>query len=331
MEPLLLISFVVSFAVTYLLIPPWIRAAHRIGLVGRDMNKFAKPEVAEMGGIAVVSGFVAGVLYYIGLSTFYFNQDANLVYVLAVLATVLIITIIGMLDDLLGWKIGLKQWQKPLLTLVAALPMMVVNAGESSMVLPIVGNVDFGILYPLLVIPLGIAGAANGFNMLAGYNGLEAGMGVIILTALGITALLTGTPWVAIIAFAMVFALIAFLRYNWYPAKIFPGDSLTYSVGALIACVAILANAEKIAVILFLPYFLDFLLPLRKKMKVEAFGKPAEDGSLKMPYNKIYDTAHAVILLLRKLKGKAYEYEVTMLILIVEIMLAILTLGWFFA
>jgi UDP-N-acetylglucosamine--dolichyl-phosphate N-acetylglucosaminephosphotransferase len=127
----------------------------------------------------------------------------------------------------------------------------------------------------------------------------------------------------------MVLSLLAFLRYNWFPAKIFPGDSLTYSVGALIACVAILANAEKIAVILFIPYFLDFLLPLRKKMKVEAFGKPAKDGSIEVPYDKIYDTAHAIIVILKRVKGKAYEYEVTLLILVIEALIAILTLRWF--
>lgn len=329
MEAPILVSFILTFAVTYFLTSAWIRAAKHIGLVGRDMNKYSKPEVAEMGGIAVVSGFVAGVLYYIGLSTFYFHQDSNLIYILAALTTVLIITIIGMLDDLLGWKIGLKQWQKPLLTLVAALPMMVVNAGESSMVLPVLGRMDLGILYPLVIIPLGIAGAANGFNMLAGYNGLEAGMGVIILSAMGFIAWQSNAVWVAVIAGCMLFALLAFLRYNWFPAKVFPGDSLTYSVGALIACVAILGNMEKIALILFLPYFLDFLLPLRKRMRVEAFGKPASDGSLELPSDGIYDTTHAAILFLRRLKGTAYEYEVTSLILAVEATIAVLAVGWF--
>ncbi len=321
MEPLILVSFLISFGVTYALTPAWIRAARRIGLVGKDMNKYTRPDVAEMGGIAVVSGFVAGVLYYIGLSTFYFHQSANLIYILAALTTVLIITIIGMLDDLLGWKIGLKQWQKPLLTLLAALPMMVVNAGESSMVLPIVGNVDFGILYPLLIIPLGITGAANGFNMLAGYNGLEAGMGVIILGTLGFIAWQSNLGWVAIIAGCMVLALLAFLRYNWFPAKIFPGDSLTYSVGALIACVAILGNLEKIAVILFIPYFLEFVLKARSRFKAESFGKPAMDSTLSLPYNKIYGMEHLLIKLLSKV-SKPSEIRVVIVLYVLEILVA---------
>jgi UDP-N-acetylglucosamine--dolichyl-phosphate N-acetylglucosaminephosphotransferase len=106
--------------------------------------------------------------------------------------------------------------------------------------------------------------------MLAGYNGLEAGLGIIILSVMGFVAWQSGLGWVSMLAFCMVFALIAFLKYNWYPAKIFPGDTLTYSVGALIACVAILGNMERIAIILFVPYFITFILKARSRFKAES-------------------------------------------------------------
>ncbi len=321
MDPLLLLCPAVSFAVTYFLTPRWISAAHRIGLVGKDMNKFSKPEVAEMGGIAVVSGFVAGVLSYIGLSTFYFHQDKYLIYILAVLTTVLIIAIIGMLDDILGWKIGLKQWQKPLLTLVAALPMMVVNAGQSSMSLPVIGNVDFGILYPLVIIPIGIAGAANGFNMLAGYNGLEAGMGIVILSTMGYIAWKFNMGWVTIIAVCMVFALLAFLRYNWFPARVFPGDTLTYSVGALIACVAILGNMEKVAVVLYLPYFVEFILKARSKFKAESFGKP-DERDVFIVQSKVNSLPHLIINM-----GMRREPKVVLSIVGLEFVICMVVVG----
>jgi UDP-N-acetylglucosamine--dolichyl-phosphate N-acetylglucosaminephosphotransferase len=51
-----------------------------------------------------------------------------------------------MMDDMLGWKRGLRQWQKPIFTFFAALPIMVINAGQSTMNLPLIGSVDFGIL-----------------------------------------------------------------------------------------------------------------------------------------------------------------------------------------
>jgi len=326
MDYLLITSFLASFLITYLLTPIWIKAAPHAGLVGKDMNKHAKPEVAEIGGIPLVAGFVGGVLVYIAISTFIIKQDAFLIFLLATLLTVLSMAIIGIVDDILRWKIGLKQWQKPLLTLPAALPVMVVNAGNSTMSIPFFGNVDFGILFPLLIIPLGIVGAANGFNMLAGYNGLEAGLGVVILSTLGFVSFKTGNTWVTMLAFSMVFALLAFLKYNWHPAKIFPGDTMTYSVGALIACVAIFGNMEKIAVILFIPYFMDFILPLRGGLGVEAFGKPNKDESLEMPYEKIYDMAHWAIYMLKKIKGRVFEKDVTIFLIGVEVILSLIAI-----
>jgi UDP-N-acetylglucosamine--dolichyl-phosphate N-acetylglucosaminephosphotransferase len=331
---LLLASFLTSFLTTYLLTPIWIRAAPHAGLIGKDMNKYGKPEVAEIGGLTLVAGFASGVLVYIGLSTFYFKQNGFLIFILASLLTVITMTVIGIVDDILRWKIGLKQWQKPLLTLPAALPVMVVNAGQSTMVLPFIGSFDFGILYPLLIIPLGIAGAANGFNMLAGYNGLEAGLGVVILSTLGIISWMTGATWVTMLSFSMVFALIAFLKYNWFPAKVFPGDTMTYSVGALIACVAIFGNMEKIAFVLFIPYFMDFLFPLRSRFKTEAFAKPNPDGSLEMPYEKdlhgIYDTTHLALYILKKVKRKVYEYEVVLSVIAFEVIIALVVFFWGF-
>jgi UDP-N-acetylglucosamine--dolichyl-phosphate N-acetylglucosaminephosphotransferase len=226
------------------------------------------------------------------------------------------------MDDILGWKLGLKQWQKPLLCLFAALPVMMINIGQSSMLLPLIGEINLGILYPLLVVPLAISFAANGFNMLAGYNGLEAGMGIIILTTLGFLAWFSqGFPRVAMLAFVMVASLTAFLLYNKYPAKIFPGNTLTYTLGALIAIIAILSNTEKIALFLFIPYILEFLLKSRGNFKKESFAKPS-NNSLDLPYKKIYGLEHLAIFLIKKLKRKAYEKDVVYTIISLEIFLA---------
>ncbi len=321
MDYLLLTCFAFSFTVTYLLTPQWIRAAHKVKLTGRDMNKPGKPDAAEIGGLPVSAGFFSGVLLYIALRTFYLKVDSTLVPILAVISTSLIIVVVGMLDDILGWKIGLRKWQKPLLTSVAALPMMVVNAGESSMVLPILGSVDLGVLYPLLVIPMGITGAANGFNMLAGYNGLEAGMGIIILSVLGYVSWVGGSGWVTMLALSMVFALLAFLRYNWYPAKIFPGDTLTYSVGALIACIAILANAERIALGLFTLYFLELAIKFRTRFMGESYGDPDERGILRPP-ERIESLTHLILRL-----GSFGERDVVAVILSLQVLLSIVVLS----
>lgn len=307
-----------SFFTTFYIIPPWIKKAHAQGITGKDMNKPDQPPIAEMGGICVIFGFVTAILLYVGLKTFYYGTD-GFVPILACLCTVLLITIIGMMDDILGWRKGLARWQKPLLTIPAAMPMMAINAGHSTMTLPLLGTIDWGILYPLLIVPLGIMVAANGYNMLGGYNGLEAGMGVIILSVLGFFAFIADKAIPTVLAFGMVGALLAFLMFNWYPARVFPGDTLTYSVGALIACIAVLGDLQKIAVLLFIIYVLDFFLPLRAGFGVRAQAKPNPDGSLELPYDKIYDTTHLAIAVLRKVKRKVYERNVVLFVYGIEL------------
>jgi UDP-N-acetylglucosamine--dolichyl-phosphate N-acetylglucosaminephosphotransferase len=321
MDGALYLTLIVSFAATWITARKWIRKAPEIGLLGFDMNKPGKPKVAEMGGICIVFGFVLSILIHIGMMTFLLHRQ-DYVAILAVLCTVLSVCIIGMMDDFLGWKKGLRQWQKPIFTLFAALPMMVINAGHSTMNLPIIGVIDLGLFYPLLIVPLGIVGASNVYNMVAGYNGLEAGMGVIILSALGYFAFINGKQSAMILSFCMVSALIAFLYFNWYPAKVFPGDTMTYSVGALAACIAILGDMEKIAVLLFLPYAFDFIIQAAGRFRREAFAKVNEDGSLEKPYKGIYHLTHLAIVVLKQLKSKVYERDVVLFLCAIEMAVA---------
>ena len=169
------------------------------------------------------------------------------------------------------------------MTLPIAIPLMVVNAGQHSMSIPFLGSIEFGWIYPLILIPLAVMGTTNGYNILAGYNGLEAGLGIVIFSALSIISLITGQLWLALIGGIIVFALLGFFIFNKYPSKIFPGDSLTYSLGALMACFAIFGNMEKLALILFIPFIAEGFLKLRSKLKAENFGIPNKDNSLESP------------------------------------------------
>jgi UDP-N-acetylglucosamine--dolichyl-phosphate N-acetylglucosaminephosphotransferase len=202
------------------------------------------------------------------------------------------------------------------------MPMMVINAGQSTMNLPIAGVIDLGIIYPLVIVPIGIVGASNVYNMVAGYNGLEAGMGVIILSTLGYFAFVNDKQNAMILAICMVSALIAFLYFNWYPAKVFPGDTMTYTVGALAACIAILGDLEKVAVVLFLPYAFDFIIQATGGFRKEAFAKANEDGSLEMPYKGLYHLTHLAIIVLKQLKDKVYEKDVVLFLCGIEMAVA---------
>jgi len=318
MEPLILITIFISFFCTYLIMPFWIRKAKQIGLVWEDMNKpKSEKNVAGSGGIIVVVGSIIGIFLYIAIQTFYFKStDGISISIFAMLSTLLLVAGIGLIDDLFGWKKGgLSKRSRIILILFSAVPLMVINAGESTMM-----GINFGIWYPLLVIPLGILGATITFNMVAGFNGLETSQGIILLSALSIVMYMTGNSWLSVVALCLVASLVAFYIFNSNPAKVFPGDVLTYAIGASIAVIAILGNAEKIALFLFIPYFLEVILKIRGKIELREngfahnFGIPNKDGSLELRYNKIYSITHLSLYILKKFKKKVYENDVVYLI-----------------
>jgi UDP-N-acetylglucosamine--dolichyl-phosphate N-acetylglucosaminephosphotransferase len=318
--------FALVFTISWMLTPTWIKIARRAELSGRDIHKTSDKKVAEMGGIVVIFGFIVGVMGYIGMRVFLFNAQTNVLEILAILSAILISSVIGILDDVLGWKIGLKQWQKPILTSLVALPIMAINGGVNSMSIPFVGMVDFGMLYPLIFIPVAIIIASNAFNMLAGFNGLEAGMGVIIIGALSYLSYVGGEQYLAVIGLVMVFALLGFLMFNKYPAKVFGGDTLTYSVGAFCAILAILGNQERALVILFIPYAAQFFLKLRGRFKKESFAKLKNDGTLEPRYDKFYGLENLMVYVLSKLGFRVSERKTVYGLYLVQIIFVIIVL-----
>ena len=323
---IIILNFVFAFLVCLGLTKWWINVAKKNKLEGKDMNKYQGSLVAESGGIAVMISVILSVMLYIFFKTFILKTETHLLEVSTLIITLLLACFIGFIDDILGWKKGLKGWQKILTTIPIAIPLMVINAGQHVMSVPFIGAVDFGLFYPLVIVLVGVVGATNGYNLLAGYNGLEAGLGAIIFMALGIISMVTGQLWLALIAGIIVLALFAFLIFNKIPAKIFPGDSLTYSLGALLACFAILGNIERAAIILFIPFIIEGILKARSKFKAENFGKVNKDNSIDMPYQKIYSLTHLSIVVLKKIKPsrKVYERDVVLSLCLVEIIFAII-------
>jgi len=326
MEKILFLSVFISFLVTIIILPHWIKRAKKAELVGKDMNKLTSVGIAEAGGIVVIAGFILGALAYIAIKTFYFKSTTNLIEILAIICTILLVSFIGMIDDVLEWKMGLSKKIRIFLILFASIPLVVINAGESTILIPLLGVTNIGILYSFILIPIGIIGATTTFNFLAGYNGLEAGQGMLILSALALASLVTETSWLGLIALCMVGALFAFLYYNKYPAQVFPGDVLTYSIGALIACMAILGNYEMFAVFIFIPYIIETCLKLRGRLNKESFGVPQKDGSIKNKHDKIYGLEHLAIKIIEKAKKskKVYEWEVVLSIHTFQIIIIIL-------
>jgi len=329
---ILIVSMLASFVTTFFLTPYFIRFLKAAGIVGLDLQKRDKPQLPTSGGICVAFGVLAGLLAYIGFQTFIYGAREWLIPLLAVTSSVLIVMFVGLLDDLNvkltrvktkeghDIRVGFPQWIKPLLTLPAAIPLMAINAGETWMALPFVGRVPFGIFYPLLLIPLGIVGVSNMVNLLAGFNGLEAGMGIVYLLGLGISALLNDRTSGAVTFLVTLAALIGFIWYNWYPARILPGDSLTYLLGSIVASGVIVGNMEKNGIIVMLPFIIEFFLKLKVKFNVSCLGKLREDGRLDPPYGrKIYSWTHAAMNL-----KPLTEKQVTFILILIQAFFVVL-------
>jgi UDP-N-acetylglucosamine--dolichyl-phosphate N-acetylglucosaminephosphotransferase len=252
-----LISYLVTFSLTKVLIPKLKKA----GITGKDENKPNPPDIPEMGGIAIVSGFSAGLLLAIFFGSF-LSFEFNLINVLAALITIHIIAIIGIIDDLLT----IPQWLKATLPLFAAIPLVAVKAaGSTEIFLPLLGTIDFGIFYIIALIPLGIAVASNLTNMLAGFNGMEMGMGIVIFAAMSLISISNASIEMAILSLSMLGALLAFMYFNIYPAKIFPGDVGNLMIGAVLASTVIIGNLESAGAILVIPYVADWFIKVAKR------------------------------------------------------------------
>lgn len=316
---IIFIAPIIAFLTVLFVIPLWIKKTRKLGMLWEDMNKPGHPKnVASSGGIIVILGFVIGVLFYIGLKSFLLGAiDGKIINILAVLNVILIFGLIGIVDDLLGWRHGgLTRKTRLILAFAASVPLIVINVGVSEMSFPFFESIDFGIIYPLVFVPLGIIACSTTYNFLAGFNGLEASQGILVLGFLSYLSYVLGEGYIAAIGMIMVFSLLGFYLFNRYPAKVFPGDSLTLSIGALIAIMAILGNFEKIALIVFIPYIIEMVLKSRGKLKKHSFANPQEDGSLELKYEKIYGLTHFAVYMLKKIKPskKVYEKEVVLFI-----------------
>lgn len=322
---LIIFSSALSFLASLILIPLWIKKSKDMGLIWKDMQKNDKPEISGSGGIIVTFSFIVGVFILIAYRTFFLNTNLFLVEILAMLFVIFTLSVIGFIDDLFGWqKGGMRKRNRIILAALASIPLIVINAGRSDISIPFLGLIELGFFYPLLLIPLGIIGASTTYNFLAGFNGLEAGQGIILMVSLAIVSFLTGSPWLATVALIMAASLLGFMFYNFYPAKVFPGDSLTYAVGGLIAVIAILGNFEKIAVFFFIPYIIETGLKLRGGLVKQSFGKIKEDNTLDLKYSRVYGLTHLSILVLKKLGIRSTEKNAVYLIWAFQILIILL-------
>ncbi len=196
---------------------------------GYDLHKKDKVKVPEMGGLAVL------------FSNALFIPFVNPTFVLPIITA----GIIGIIDDIA--KLSPKE--KLILLFISGLILGFLFYNNS-----------YVNLIEILIIALGIMIFSNLTNMLAGFNGLEIGMGVIASISLAMVLFLdnfTAGFLSALIFSASYFGLLIF---NKYPAKIFPGDVGTLPIGAFLAVLAVIYKEYIPFLIIMMPYLIDAAL-----------------------------------------------------------------------
>jgi UDP-N-acetylglucosamine--dolichyl-phosphate N-acetylglucosaminephosphotransferase len=240
--------------------------------VGKDLNKPNKPLVPEMGGLGVMLGFYIGITLLVVSSD---QRDAPATpYFYAALLASLGTGIVGLLDDMFG----LRKRTKAILPFILALPLgaAVYQSGDVLLL-----GLNLGVLM-VVAVATGITSAANAANMLEGLNGLGAGLMIIITTTMIGLSYLVGSSEGVFLLFPLLGGLVAFLWYNRYPARVFPGDSMTLFAGATVAAAAIVSSPsmKTITAVLFMPMVVEFLLKARGKFQAENYGSLDAEGYL---------------------------------------------------
>ena len=269
---LALTGLLVAFIVTFIIMPYVIKGMKRRGIVGIDVHKLDRPEVAEMGGVGILFGVtVACLIIFLGSGLIGFGVFD--IRILVFLAVLLIAGAIGIVDDLKP----LGPIVKPLLTMLACLPILfytwtlillglippLLPAYVPAPFLPFLGATRLTIVYPIILIPLAIAITSNAVNMSDVFNGVMPLTTIIMFIALLIVSLMMmaiGIPEAGLgllFSCVMIGTLFAYYYYNRYPSKVFAGDTGSLLVGAAIGAVAILGRLEIVAIVALLPAIMN--------------------------------------------------------------------------
>ncbi len=331
-----IVSFIATIITTKFLMSYFKEA----GIVAKDYNKSKPAVIPTSGGVALSFGIMVGILTYTFGGSFIFTPILNIPDLLAASLSIILIAFVGLIDDLnvkasevesTGRKDirkGLKQWQKPLLTAIGALPLMAINAGISVVTIPFIGHVSLGIVYPIIILPLAVVFVANAFNLLGGFDGLQDGMAIVaslgfLLYFLAYGDNIAGANIGLLVSTLLLASLLAFLPFAKYKARILPGDSFTYAVGAAFIVMMAMGSAESFGIIIFLPWIIEFFLHLRKRFKVSDLGIVQKDGTFKAPYGKkIYSLTH-LMMNIKPMK----EWEVSLYLSVLEVFFVLLAFG----
>jgi len=218
---------IMCFFGSILLTPLVKKLAFKVGATDKpDKRKVHQKIMPRMGGLAIYISFLIGALLV--------NPDKAYHYPILIGSLIIIIT--GVLDDMYNLNAKIKFIAQT----AAAIVVVVWGGVQVEFInLPFGGQLQFGFLdIPITV--LWIVGITNAINLIDGLDGLAAGVSSIALFTITGMAMIMGNGYVIALSSIALASTLGFLFFNFYPAKIFMGDTGALFLGYIIAVMSLL-------------------------------------------------------------------------------------------
>lgn len=236
-----LIVFFVAFVTTYLMVPASKRIAKVIGAIDYPNNRKVNTEpIPRCGGIALYAGLVAACLAvligqrFFGWELIDYYRFQNVDYTLLFIG-ITVMFAVGLTDDIMQMKAFPKFVGQ-----IAAACIIAVSGVSIGMVRSVADGayLDLGwIDYPITVFYLVVF--VNITNLIDGLDGLAAGIIAIVAASLLYLVIMRGSATLALTCLAVIAVCLAFLRYNFFPASVFMGDSGALLLGCMVGIVSV--------------------------------------------------------------------------------------------
>jgi len=217
-----LLSIAISFTITFLAIPAIINVAEMKKLFDMpDERKVHQSPITPLGGLGIFAGFAFGCLL-----TLHFNQYADLQYFMA---SALVIFFLGLKDDILV----ISPVKKFIGQVLAAFIIIYYGGIQIRSMHGFLGVYQLPEMFSLLLTYFAVIVVINSFNLIDGVDGLAGSLGLLSTVVFGVYFLYVNMLPYAVIAFSLAGSLLAFLIFNFQPAKIFMGDTGSLLVGTI--------------------------------------------------------------------------------------------------
>jgi UDP-N-acetylglucosamine--dolichyl-phosphate N-acetylglucosaminephosphotransferase len=273
---MLIIFFLVPFLLTIAVMPYIIRKLKQNGHVVKDMYKADLPLVPTQGGLAIL---VIAIFSLSILTLFYSKTITPINYTIIVI--VALFALFGLLDDL----VNIGRPAKLILLYYCSYPIIPFIT-TTTILFPLVGDVDLSIIYLQLIIPTYVPVVANLVNMHSGFNGIAPGLSLIVLVTLVLKTYFFGNIINALFIVCITGAVTGYFLFERYPSRIFWGNVGALSIGAAIGAMIVTQGFIISGFVMLIPHTFNFLLYIYwrlKKYPMDKFGKVREDGTLEVP------------------------------------------------